>query len=407
MLLEGLKVVELATWVAGPGCAMIMGEWGADVVKVESPAGDATRNFFPDTPESPGNPVFSMENRGKRSVVLDTGTPGGREALITMLKQADIFITNVRPGALRRARLDYEIVKAELPRLIYASVSGYGLEGDEADIPAFDLTGFWTRTGVASATIPPDQEPFPCRPGFGDHVTALATLSGILAALHERGCTGLGRLVETSLIRAGVYALGWDMSVQLRYGAATTAQPRRDRPGAMSGYFRTADDRWFCLVPRGPKCFPALMAAISRPELADEPRYTTPILDLQTVRELRAILDTAFASLTLAEAGQRLTSADLIWAPMATIAEVTADPQAKAAGCFVETPDLWGGSFGAPAAPVRFPGVPLGPRGPAPRFGAHTREVLREAGLGPKAIDAFLKDGAAMQAGDFAQLADQ
>jgi len=398
MLLEGLKVVELATWVAGPGCAMIMGEWGADVVKVESPAGDATRGFFPDTAESPGNPVFSMENRGKRSVVLDTTTPAGREALIAILKGADVFITNVRPGALVRARLDYRTLAVELPALIYASVSGYGLQGADADVPAFDLTGFWTRTGVASATIPPDQEPFACRPGFGDHVTALATLSGVLAAVHERRRTGRGRLVETSLMRAGVYALGWDMSQQLRYGAATTALPRRQRPGAMSGYFHTRDGRWFCLVPRGLKCFPALMAVIGRPELAGEPRYAPPITDLDTVRELRAVLDEAFAGLTLAEAGERLTRADLIWAPMASLAEVTVDPQAAAAGCFVETPDLWGGSFKAPAAPVRFPGAALAPARPAPRLGAHTRQVLREAGQGPDAIEALLRAGAAVQA---------
>ena len=318
-----------------------------------------------------------------------------RAALIAILKDADVFVTNLRPGALKRARLDYDALKAEAPRLIYASVSGYGLEGDEVDVPAFDLTGFWTRTGVAAATIPPDQEPFACRPGFGDHVTALATLAGVLAAVHERGRTGAGRLVETSLMRAGVYALGWDMSVQLRYGAAGTAQPRRDRPSPISGYFRTSDARWLCLVPRGPACFPALMAAIDRPELADEPRYERPIADLDVVRELRAIVDQAFAGLTLAEAGERLTRADLFWAPMASLAEVADDPQARAAGCFVETPDLWGGAFAAPAAPVRFPGLPLGPPAPAPSQGQHTREVLREAGFDAEAIDGLIERGVA------------
>src|SRR5258707_3266346 len=186
MLLEGLRVVEMATWVAGPGCAMIMAEWGADVIKVESPAGDATRLFFPDTEESPGNPVFSMENRGKRGVVLDTARAEGRAALIEILKGADVFVTNVRPGALARARLDYASLKDTLPSLVYACVTGYGLQGAEADTPPFDLTGFWTRSGVAASTIPPDQEPFTCRPGFGDHFTAVATLSGVLAALRER-----------------------------------------------------------------------------------------------------------------------------------------------------------------------------------------------------------------------------
>ena len=398
MLLEGLKVVELSTWVAGPGCAMIMGEWGADVIKVESAAGDPTRTFFPDTADSPGNPVFSMENRGKRGIVLDTATPQGREALIEILKGADIFVTNLRPGALVRAGLDYDTLKDQLPRLIYASISGYGLQGDDADVPAFDLTGFWTRTGVAAATIPPDQEPFPCRPGFGDHVTALATLSGILAALHERGRTGRGRLVEASLLRTGVYALGWDMSVHLRYGAATTAQPRRDRPSAISGYFRTADQRYFCVVPRGPGCFPALMKAIGRPELAEDPRHVPPIMDIEVVRALRAVVDAAFAGMSLAEAGERLTRADLIWAPMASLDEVLGDLQAHAAGCFVETKDAWGGSFPAPATPIRFPGLPVEPGGPAPRAGQHTREVLLEAGFGSDEVDALLRDGAALQA---------
>jgi crotonobetainyl-CoA:carnitine CoA-transferase CaiB-like acyl-CoA transferase len=397
MLLEGLKVVELATWVAAPGCAMIMGEWGAEVIKVESPAGDATRMFFPDTPESPGNPVFSMENRGKRGIVLDTTKSEGREALLALLKGADVFVTNVRPGALARSRLDYQSLKDELPHLIYASVTGYGLQGEEIDTPAFDLTGFWTRTGVAAATIPPDQEPFPCRPGFGDHVTALATLSGVLAAVHERARTGKGRLVETSLMRAGVYALAWDASIHLRYGQAATAQPRRDRPSATAGFFRTADERWFCVVPRGPKCFAAMMALIGRPELADDPRYVPPIADLEAVRELRALVDQTFARLTLAEAGEELDRADLIWAPMASLDDLTQDAQAEAAGCFVDTPDSWGGAFRSAASPVRFPDQPLSSPSPAPQLGQHTVQVLAEAGYNNAAIHALLQAGAAVQ----------
>src|SRR3954462_5299887 len=151
MLLKGLKVVEWSTWIAGPGCAAVMADWGADVIKVESAAGDATRTFWPDTAESPGNPIFSNENRGKRGIVLDTSKPEGRAAMIALLKQADVLITNVRPGSLKRARLDYDSVKEDAPRLIYANVTGYGLTGAEVDVPAFDLTGFWTRSGVAHA----------------------------------------------------------------------------------------------------------------------------------------------------------------------------------------------------------------------------------------------------------------
>ena len=395
MLLQGVKVIEWSTWVAGPGCAAVMADWGADVIKVESATGDATRTFWPDTAESPGNPIFSNENRGKRGIVLDTSKPEGRAALIALLKDADVFVTNVRPGSLKRARLDYDSVKDEAPRLIYANVTGYGLTGSEADMPAFDLTGFWTRSGVAHATIPPDQEPFTCRPGFGDHVTALATLSGVLAALHERHATGQGRHVETALIRAGVYALGWDYAIRLRYGEAVTAQSRDDRPGALSGFFRTADQRWFCMAARGPRDFPALMTELGWTEMLENPRYEIPILDMEVVREVRARLDALFAGLTLDEAGGLLRRADIIWAPMATLDDVVADPQAHAAGCFVETPDGWGGAFQAPAAPVRFPGVATGPAGPAPKLGEHTRQVLLEAGYPADAVEALIASGAA------------
>jgi len=381
MLLEGLKVVEMATWVAGPGCAAIMADWGAEVIKVESPDGDATRAFYPDTAEIPGNPIFSLENRGKKGVVLDISRPQGRAALMTLLQQADIFVTNVRPGSLRRMGLDYDSVSRLAPRLIYAAVTGYGLTGPEADKPAFDITAFWTRSGAARATIPPDQEPFPSRPGFGDHTTALATLSAVLAALHERTATGRGQLVETSLIRAGAYAIGWDLALQLRYGQVTTAQPRDERPSPISGFFRTADDRWVCIVPRTLDCFTNMMIVIDRPEVLADPRFDLPMDDMDVVREVRAMIDEGFAGMTLEEAARRLTENDLAWAPMATLAELAASEMANEAGCFVTVEDGWGGGFRAPAAPARFPeGAPAVGR-PAPKLGEHTAEVLAAAGL--------------------------
>ena len=380
MLLDGLKVVEMSTWIAAPGCAMIMAVWGADVIKVEGPEGDAIRRFYPDTPESPGNPIFSMENRGKRGVMLDVTKPEGRAALIALLKTADVFVTNLRPGALKRTRLDYESLKDELPRLVYACVTGFGLTGPEADRPAFDLTGFWTRSGVAAATIPPDQEPFTCRPGFGDHVTALATLSGVLAALRERDRSGQGRLVEASLIRAGVYALGWDASIHLRYGEATTALPRSERPSAIGGYFRTKDGRYVCVAPRGPGCVPAVLKGLGLGHVLETPGLAPPYPDLETVRRVRAMVDAAYAELTLEEAGAMLTAADLIWAPMATLDEVATDEQTREAGCFVVTPDRWGGAFEAPATPIRFSGLDIAPTRPAPDLGEHTQEVFEEIG---------------------------
>lgn len=390
MLLEGLKVVEMATWVAGPSAAAVLADWGAEVVKVESPVGDATRVYFPDTPENPGNPIFTNENRGKKGVVLDISRPEGRRALKALLRDADIFITNVRPGSMKRLGLDYDSLKVEFPKLIYSAVTGYGLIGPEADTPAFDMTAFWTRSGVAHATIPPDQEPFASRPGFGDHVTALATVSAILAALHERHSTGKGRLVETSLLRAGAYAISWDLAIQLRLGHVVTAQPRDERPGPISGFFRTKDDRWLLLLPRTTECFTQLMIALDRPELLAEPRYEWPIEDMNTVREVRALVDEAFAQMTLAEVGERLTAGDLAWAPMGTLAELAEAQYAEDAGCFEMVDDGWGTPYRLPASPARFPeGAPPVTR-PAPKLGEHTREVLEAAGLTPDEIAAVL-----------------
>ncbi len=390
MLLEGLKVVEMATWVAGPSAAAVLADWGAEVVKVESPVGDATRVYFPDTPENPGNPIFTNENRGKKGVVLDISRPEGRRALKALLRDADIFITNVRPGSMKRLGLDYDSLKVEFPKLIYSAVTGYGLIGPEADTPAFDMTAFWTRSGVAHATIPPDQEPFASRPGFGDHVTALATVSAILAALHERHSTGKGRLVETSLLRAGAYAISWDLAIQLRLGHVVTAQPRDERPGPISGFFRTKDDRWLLLLPRTTECFTQLMIALDRPELLAEPRYEWPIEDMDTGREVRALVDEAFAQMTLAEVGERLTAGDLAWAPMGTLAELAEAQYAEDAGCFEMVDDGWGTPYRLPASPARFPeGAPPVTR-PAPKLGEHTREVLEAAGLTPDEIAAVL-----------------
>lgn len=387
MLLQGLKVVELATWIAAPGCAAVMADWGADVIKVESLGGDATRTFFPESPETPGNPIFTLENRGKRGVALDIASPEGREALLAILKDADVFITNLRPGALKRARLDYESLKSAFPRLIYASVSGVGLEGPDVDLPAFDITVFWTKSGVGRSHIPPDQEPFACRPGFGDHTTALATLSSVLAALHERHGTGRGRLVECSLLRTAAYALGWDMATQLRFGEAPTTQPRHMRPHPISGiYFRTLDDRWITFVLKGPTCYPTLMKVLGHPEVIDDPRYALPTTDLDIVREIRARVDAAFARMTLAEAAVILTEADLAWAPLQSLSEVVGSPQYLATGCAVEVSDGWGGRMTSPAAPGRFPeGAPEVTRG-APKLGEHTREVLAEAGVAEEVI---------------------
>lgn len=391
MLLEGLRVIDWSAWIAGPGCSSIMADWGADVVKVEAPAGDPTRGHQHDRLSGdPAGPGFTLDNRGKRSVALDVRTPAGRRAMLALLEGADVVVTNFRPGGLKRLGLDYQSLKDQFPRLIFASITAFGLEGEEADKAGFDMTVFWGRGGVGASTIPASQEPFPNRPGFGDHTTALAALSGVLAALHERSRTGRGRLVEVSLMRVAAYAISSDLAIHLRYGTAQTAVPRQERPVANVGYFRTADNRWVGLVPRSSDDLPLLLNALDLPSYAQDPRWRQHVTAPQLLAELRIVIDRAFARLSLDEVSRRLDGAGLAWAPFATLAELEIDPQAHAAGCFVEQPDGHGGSFLAPASPVRFPGLATGPSGPAPRLGEHGREVLREAGLTDGEIDGAL-----------------
>ena len=395
MLLEGVKVIEMSTWVAGPSAAAVMADWGADVIKVEAPGGDATRALAPDTADSPGNPIFSNENRGKRGIVLDMKQPGSRDVLLTLLKQADIFITNLRPASLSRMRLDYDSIKADLPQLIYGAVTSYGLTGENAGAPAFDSTGFWTASGAAGATIPAGQEPFSIRPGFGDHVTAISAVAGLLAALHERGATGAGRLVEASLIRAGTYAIGWDMGQQLRYGEVTTNVPRAQSERAVAGYFRTSDGHWVLSLPRTEAAFRKLAAALDAPELAAQDPFGAGAADPAVLARTRLLAEEAFARFTLEEVCARLRELDIIHAPLRSLGEAAGSAASRDAGCFQEVADGWGGTFLTTAGPIRFPGGAPPTGRAAPRLGEHTTEVLTAAGYDPAVIEQLLQDGTA------------
>jgi len=328
--------------------------------------------------------------------VLDIAKPAGRAAAIKLVLEADIFLTNVRPAALKRAGLDWETLHGLSPTLIYSSITGYGLTGPDADKPGFDTAAFWARTGVASLTAPKGTEPFPIRTGMGDHTCSLATVSAILAAVFERGKTGKGRLVETSLIRAGAYAIGADLAVQLKLGRIASTRPRHQAVEPLTNFFQTSDGNWLCVLPRnGGSDWPQLAAAVGRPELAIDPRFSSGKARREHKAELVSALDAAFAAFTLEEATQRLDDADMVWSPVQTPAQFVADVQAKAAGCFVDVPDGQGGHFSSPASPARFPGADDGPKGPSPGLGEHTRAVLAELNYAPADIEVMIAAGAA------------
>jgi len=397
VILKGLKVVEFATYIAAPGAAGILGDWGAEVIKIERPGGDDMRHVFADAKSDLGaNPTFEMDNRGKRSIVLDIGKPEGRDAVAKLAASADIFITNVRPASLKRAGLDEASLRPANPRLIYALVTGYGMEGPDAHKPGFDVTAFWSRAGVARMTTPKGEDPFLLRTGFGDHITSLATTSAILAALYERKQTGVGRMVQTSLLATGTYTVGSDLAVQLRFGRLSSNRSRREPLNPLANFFQSAEGRWFVTNPRGGSVdWAAMTTAAGRPELLDDPRFSSGRLRKENTAALTAAFDEAFGALAWDEITARLDAADLVWAPVQTPAEVATDPQVRASGALVQVENAQGGFGDSPAAPAQFPGVDLSRRPPPPGLGQHTREVLAELGYGPEAIEAMLQTGAA------------
>ncbi|WP_293383734.1 CoA transferase [Phenylobacterium sp. SCN 70-31] len=392
MLLKGLKVIDFTAYIAGPGAAAILGDWGADVIKVERPEGDNMRHVFADLANDIGaNPTFDVDNRGKRGVVLDITKPAARDALARLAESADVFLTNVRPASLRKYGLDDEALRARNPRLVYAVITGYGLEGPDSHLPGFDVTAFWARSGLGYMTAPKGAEPFMRTSGMGDHTTSLATVSAILAALYERERTGEGRLVQTSLLASGVYLWSSDLAVQLKLGRVASIRPRDKPMNAVANYFRSADDRWFVHNPRGASGgWEKFVTAAGRPELITDERFASGKARRKNAVELSAELDAAFAALPMAEIARRLDEADLVWAPLQVPADVANDPQIEAAGCFIEIEDGQGGSYRSVAAPARFPGADQTHRPRAPRLGEHTREVLAELGYGEAEIDGIV-----------------
>lgn len=392
-MLKGIRVVELTVWVAGPAAGGILADWGAEVTKIEPPGGDPMRAFFRASIGSKvaHNPPFDLDNRGKRSVCLDLTDPAGRDALYKVLESADVFLTNLRPRALEKLGVDHETLRARFPRLVYAGVTGFGLQGAERDKAGYDVGAFWARSGVAHLFHSPDQPPGALRGGFGDHVTGIATVAGILAALHARAQTGEGRLVETSLLRTGMYCIGWDLGIQLTFDKLHGPVPRDEYENPMVNSYQAADGRWFWLIGvEGDRHFPRVCRAIERPDLLTDERFLKPGLRRRHRRELIALFDAAFATKSRDAWAKLFEVEDVWWVAVQTPEEVCADPQADAAGAFVDVPASDGSTFRAIASPAGFSGDgPKGP-GPVPDLGEHTSEVLAEAGLDPEAIDALI-----------------
>ncbi len=378
--LEGVKVVELGVWVAGPAAAGILADWGADVIKIEPPAGDPARRFGAMLGlDVEANPPFELDNRSKRSVVLDLGVDQDRGYARELIAAADVFITNIRPGALQRLQFDFESLTATQPRLVYGLITGYGETGPDADRAAYDVAAFWSRAGVAHLlTRPGDTPPFQ-RGGMGDHAAGMTLAGAICAALLARDRTGAGQLVSTSLYRQGAYTVGFDLNTYLMTGQSIAIGRRESMANPSMNNYTAGDGRRFWIVGlQGNRHWPPLCRVVGRPEWLTDPRFADAHARAAHAVELITELDRIFAAKPLAEWAELFAcEPDLFWSPINSIEDVVADEQFHAAGGLVDVPD---GEAVVPmvATPADFHGTPWAPKSPAPELGEHTVEVLAD-----------------------------
>ncbi len=378
--MDGFTVVELGVWVAAPATGAILADWGADVIKIEPPAGDPARTFAAMMGlDGEVNPPFEMDNRSKRSIVLDLGTPAGRDTAVELLSTADVFVTNLRPSALHRLGLDHESVAAINPRLVYGLITGYGTEGPDADRAAYDVAAFWARAGIADLLTRPGATPPFQRGGMGDHSAGMTLAAAVCAALLARTRTGVGQLVTTSLYRQGAYTVSFDLNTLLLTGQQVAIGERESMANPCMNNYAAGDGRRFWIVGlQGERHWPALCRAVDRTDWLTDPNYAKPRDRFVHARELIACLDEIFATRPLADWATVFDGEpDFFWSPINSLDDVVADEQFHAAGGIVYVPE---GDSSIPmvATPADFSATPWAPRTVAPKLGEHTDEILAE-----------------------------
>ncbi len=388
--LDGIRVVELGVWVAGPAAGGILADWGADVIKIEPPTGDPARGFLAMLGgDLPFNPPFELDNRSKRSIVVDVTQPDGQAIAGELIDRADVFLTNIRLDALERLGLDAPTLQARHPELVYGIITGYGLDGPDRTRAAYDIGAFWARSGIAHLLTSPGREPPFQRGGMGDHGAGMALAGGICAALVARARSGEGQLVATSLLRHGMYTVGFDLNTALRFGVSIGTATHATMANPAINCYQDCEGRWFWLIGlEGERHWPDLCRAVGRPEWIDDERFVTAADRRAHIGELIPALDAIFATRTRAEWGDELDRAGMWWAPVQTAEEVLVDEQAWAGGGFVEVPD-GDGTATMVNTPVDYLGTPAAPRAMPPELGQHTDEILTELGRDAAAIAAL------------------
>jgi formyl-CoA transferase len=378
-LFTGLKVIDCASWIAGPAAATMLSDFGADVIKIEPPgSGDPWRASQP----IPGKTVdyyWQLTSRNKRSLALDLKHPDGQAVLHRLAASADIFITNFPLPVRDRLKLAAADLTPLNPRLIYASFTAYGEEGEEAAKTGFDSTAYWARTGLMDMVrADPDTVPSRSMPGMGDFPSATGVYSAIVTALYRREKTGMGGVVRSSLLQNGLWANGCAVQTRL-FGEHVALRPHRDdAPNALANHYRSRDGRWFIMALfNEQRQLRSFLTAIGREDLTGDPRFATSDARKKHARDLVLVLDAVFATRDLADWRTILDGVGVTFGIVATVNEALDDPQMRHAGALVPFGDGQGLTV---MTPFHIDGVKKVPASRAPAVGQHNESVLREAG---------------------------